>query len=478
MAGYSHATSNDLRIRLIAHDRASRAIRSALVGITNLIRNVAIGFGALAAGIGTSIFRIGFAFNGFKERATIAFDTLLRGAVDTKQFLSDLQAFAARTEFTFPGLIDASRRLLAYGIDAKNVVPTLKIISDASSGLGLGQEAINRISLALGQMLAKGKVSAEEMRQIAEAGIRGWEYLSQALGLTISQVRELTERNLLSGETGVSIILAGMKKDFDGLATAMARTWTGVRNVIADNIRVLTSELTKPFFEEARDRLVEFSDKLANPANVEKARELGRKMYELWQGLRKPLEYVKNSILFIFSQISADPLVSEIKNFYNVLKDELLPMLKSHLPKSIDSTTSLIHLMFADLLPLFVRIMTVTARMFIPVLDTILTYGIPTLSKLRKIFEDLLMYVNENERAFKILAHTIGAIFLLNVLKASLAVRGLATAFKLLGLGQLTRFLLGLAGFRAAAGRVTMLKVAFKAFRRELLGLKFGKLIH
>jgi len=52
--------------------------------------------------------------------------------------------------FEFPSLIEASKRMLAYGFAAEEVLPTLRAVGDAAAALGAGSEGIDRITLALG----------------------------------------------------------------------------------------------------------------------------------------------------------------------------------------------------------------------------------------------------------------------------------------------------------------------------------------
>ena len=49
----------------------------------------------------------------------------------------------------------------------KQVMPSLKDIGNAVSNIGGGAVEMERVVRALGQMLAKGRVSAEEMMQLA-----------------------------------------------------------------------------------------------------------------------------------------------------------------------------------------------------------------------------------------------------------------------------------------------------------------------
>src|SRR5919202_610426 len=145
-------------------------------GVDNLdavMRSVQQMQNAIGAGLG---------FNALKEQANIGFTTMLGSGEKAQAFLGDLQKFAASTPFELPGLIQTSQQLLAFGFDANKVIPMMTAIGDSVAALGAGPDVMQGITLALGQMQAKGKVSAEEMNQLAERGIPAWKYLASAIG--------------------------------------------------------------------------------------------------------------------------------------------------------------------------------------------------------------------------------------------------------------------------------------------------------
>ncbi len=143
---------------------------------------------------------------------------VLTGSAETaRKHLSDLERFAATTPFDFSGLVDASKRLQAYGFQAEAVIPILQNVGDASAALGLGQEGIDRITLALGQMASKGKVSAEEMLQLTETGIAGWQMLADYTGQSVAEVQEQASKGAISAQTALEAIFTGMRDRFGGI---------------------------------------------------------------------------------------------------------------------------------------------------------------------------------------------------------------------------------------------------------------------
>lgn len=191
------------------------------------------------------------------QQTTIAFNTMLNSAEKAETFLADLAAFAAKTPFEFTGLVQATRKMMAYGFAADEVIPSLTAIGDAVAGLGLGQEGIDRIVRALGQMRAKGKVSGEEVRQLAEAGIPAYRILAEAAGTTTKKIMELGEKGALPAEQSINALLHAMEygigsvRGFGGLMEAQSKTIFGALSNMRDAVDLAFIQGFQPFSENA-----------------------------------------------------------------------------------------------------------------------------------------------------------------------------------------------------------------------------------
>jgi len=181
------------------------------------------------------------------EQAKVAFTSMLGSGEKAIKFLTELREFAAETPFEFTELQDASRRMLAFGFAAEEVLPMMTAVGDATSGLGLGAEGINRVVLALGQMKAKAKASGQEMMQLTEAGIPAWQYLADAMGLTTGEVMKLVENGLIPADQAIDAILAGMGSNFGGMMAAQMETAGGKASNLADSLETLKVSLGDVF---------------------------------------------------------------------------------------------------------------------------------------------------------------------------------------------------------------------------------------
>ena len=209
----------------------SRALRDA----EPASQRFAMGLGAAAATL-TAFGVKALSVRGQFEQMEIGFATMLGSAEKAKRFLEDLYDFAAKTPFEIEGLQSQVQLLLALGFRAEEVIPTLRAVGDAVAALGGNAGLLNRIVLALGQMRAKGKVSAEEMRQLAEAGIPAWELLAKKIGVDIPTAMKMAENGAIDAATGMQAIIEGMNQRFRGMMEKQSTTILGIWSNIQDNM--------------------------------------------------------------------------------------------------------------------------------------------------------------------------------------------------------------------------------------------------
>jgi tape measure domain-containing protein len=230
----------------------------------------ALGFFAVAAGA-AGVASISLA--GKMAMTQKSFETLTGSAATAKEMISQLKDLDDKSAFDFDTYADASKKLMAMGMAANDVVPILTTIGDASAALGQGQEGIGRITLAFSQMTAKGKVSAQEMNQLAENSVKGWQYLSDATGKSVAEIMKLAENGAINGATAVKVILAGMNKDYAGAMEKMQNETPIVWATIVSNTKQILAgvgpAVDKAFginktLIKVRDYLVSFKKSIDN----------------------------------------------------------------------------------------------------------------------------------------------------------------------------------------------------------------------
>ncbi len=179
-----------------------------------------------------------------------AFTTLLKDGDQAKNFLNDLAQFAANTPFELQGLTDTAKKLLAFKFQAQDIIPIMQTVGDAAAMLGSGQDGINGMTMALSQMQAKGKVQGEELLQLAERGVNAYQYLADAMGVSVAEAQDKVSKGMVSSKEGINAILFGMQKDFAGGMKGISEEMTGILSNIKDGTASVMREIGLDLIEE------------------------------------------------------------------------------------------------------------------------------------------------------------------------------------------------------------------------------------
>lgn len=202
-----------------------------------------------------------FTFMGDMEKAQIAFETFLGSEDRAKGFIYTMKDFAAETSFATDQALHLSKQLMAAQFDPAEVRNIMEILNDASSVSGASPEVIDRVVYAMNQMKTKGKVMAEEMRQLANANIPIYRIMSEQLGIAKEEIMDIGDLNI-DGDLGVRALLRGLEQEYKGTAKRIARTVPGLIANIKDNLLFLGEGLFQGPYAGLRDVLSKFQDTL------------------------------------------------------------------------------------------------------------------------------------------------------------------------------------------------------------------------
>lgn len=237
------------------------------------------------------------------EYAHMAYENMFGDTQLADEFINVLKDFAATTPFDFTESEAAAKRLLAYGIEYKNVMYVMKGIMSASSAQN-NPAIIESVSRAMGQIYTKGRLMNEEMRQLAEAGIPAYKILQEKLGLTQKQLQNLGDE-AIPASVAINALIDGMNERFSGVVENSTKTLSGAVSNIKDNASILMSGVLDPIYQKVRTVVLAFGDWLSAIRNI----------YEL-QGLGGVFE----KIIPKEAQTQVKALVANLMNLWTVIK--------------------------------------------------------------------------------------------------------------------------------------------------------------
>ena len=192
-------------------------------------------------------------FNAHLEQSQVAWSVFLKSGDAANAMLSQLEHFAAGTPFRFQGIEDDARLLMAMGINAKDLIPTLTDIGNAAAATGKGAEGFDQISYAIGQMQSIGKVTARDMMELAMAGIPAWQILADAMGKSTAEVRKLSEAGQITSDVFLNAFHQFVQNNWGDMMQRQSQTFLGALTTIQDNVQIVASTAFKPLFDRIAD---------------------------------------------------------------------------------------------------------------------------------------------------------------------------------------------------------------------------------
>lgn len=401
-------------------DKFSGTFSKANKGLNLLKTTAKVGIGAFA-GAGVALGAIGAASikaAGDFEQTQIAFTTMLGSAEEAEIMLKNLADFAKRTPFTLTGIEEQSKKLLAYGISAENLMGDIKALGDISAGVGT--EKLPQLTLAFGQVAAAGKLRGQEIRQFTEAGVPILEELGKVMGKTAGEIQEMTSR----GEIGFEDVrkammsLSGEGGRFEDLMTKQSETVQGKFSNLQDTLQLMAREigatilptvakLADLFLEEVLPAiqplipvLGEFIAQIITKLTpyLPKIVEMLTRFFDIAMRLFDALSPLIDPIMQIALAIgnalleSADeliPAIKEIVDAFVILLPEIVPII----PAIGKLAVSLVKLINAALIPLVPAIQAI-----LPVLEVLIFFfnqGLDAISALVGWIKDLVKWIGK-----------------------------------------------------------------------------------
>lgn len=204
------------------------------------------------------------------ETAEIAMRYFVTGAdkaAKSLEYLREMQALASETSFTTESAIGLSQFMSAMGIELKVTKSVMHVINDAAAATGASEANMSRIVTSLGQILTKGRLAAEEVRQLANANIPIYDILQEEMGLTGAQIKNIGNY-WYDANKSVVAILSGLEKRYKGAADDIAQTMSGMVNSIKDNALMISSIATSGIYDAAAEKLLTVRDALTEYRNT------------------------------------------------------------------------------------------------------------------------------------------------------------------------------------------------------------------
>jgi len=191
-----------------------KALTGAMFSFKGMLAGIGIGYGANR--VAGSLLEIGSGF----EQMKIKLDALTDGR--GHETLERINAWAMEMPVNTVEAVNAFTMMQAMGLNP--TIEKMETLVDVTAIFG--NDAMPRVARALGQMQTLGRLSAEELNQMSEAGINARKYLTEAFGATVEEIQKAK----IPIEQVIDAIWQGLDADYSGAARKARTTWAGLVN--------------------------------------------------------------------------------------------------------------------------------------------------------------------------------------------------------------------------------------------------------
>ena len=256
---YSRSAERKLGRVSYAWMRHGKKIMAAMKVLKNSIFSLKTALVAMAGGFVVRNF-LGVASS--FEQMRIKLDALTKGR--GMETLEKLNAWALKMPVNTQKAVSTFAMMKAMGLDP--TIKSMNTLVDVSTLFG--EEAMQGVARALGQIHLLGRLSAQDLNQLANAGIAARKYLKEAFGT--SSTEEINKMGY-TVDQAITAIMKGMQREFGGAAKLAMSTWRGVTDYFKSVIVEFERYLAKMgFFTELEKNIRSLADQMFDYITTQK----------------------------------------------------------------------------------------------------------------------------------------------------------------------------------------------------------------
>ena len=185
-------------------------LKGMIAGAFTLGAITSFGKKALEASANMEVFKKGLSFT-------------LGSEGEADKLIASMQQIGEASAYDTTQLLPLARQWVNIGNSADEASSKMKKIVDLGSAYGMQTEQIQAVNLALTQMSMAGKIGAQDMMQLINAGVPAWQLLADKMGLSVAQVRDLSQQGAL-GEEAINTLWDAITEKTQGAADTMGNT--------------------------------------------------------------------------------------------------------------------------------------------------------------------------------------------------------------------------------------------------------------
>ena len=259
-----------------------------------------------------NMIKAGFDFNSTMEQNLTSFEVMLGDLGKAESMMKSISQFASVTPFELTNLSEGAKTLLNFGVEAENIMPSLKTLGDISGG---NAERFKSLAIAFGQIKANGRLMGQEVLQMVNNGFNPLQAISEQTGKSMAELK----KDMADGKVTFKDVALAMQQStqeggkFFGMMEKQSQTMAGRLSTLRDAFNSAMGRGLEPFYIMIRDDLlpivIEFAEK-----GSQSILDFSNNVIIASRSIKNSFKEMRNS----FASLNSDLSKTE-KNSYTIL---------------------------------------------------------------------------------------------------------------------------------------------------------------
>lgn len=177
------------------------------------------------------------------EQAGVQFGVMLGDAKKAQRLVNEIQDMANVTPFETQDLLDASKTLLNFGINLRDIMPDLQMLGNIAGG---DRQRMQSLTLAFAQMSSAGRLMGQDLLQMINAGFNPLQVISEKTGKSMAVLKDEMSKGQISVEMVRQAFIDATSEGgrFYGMMDKQSETLQGRLSTLNDAYTIMTRSIS------------------------------------------------------------------------------------------------------------------------------------------------------------------------------------------------------------------------------------------
>lgn len=203
---------------------------------------------------------------------------------------------------------------------------SLNALVDAVAAFGGSGQELERAGVAIQQMMGKGVVSMEELRQqLGEAVPTAMKAMADAAGMSVGQLTNLISKGVVESKSAIALMLGEFSRLYGGAAQSMMETASGLISKLRTEFTLFVNEAAEKsgLIDNIKERIKSLIEFLDSPEALEAGKSIAATLNVILNAMSPLIGFVASlgkEIAWIFNIVVTKNLFLKIASGFKLVE--------------------------------------------------------------------------------------------------------------------------------------------------------------